>query len=71
MNVELRAYLWTLAALVLVFLGTLAMTAVYPHLSGKLEAFGLGTITGGLIGLLRAPRFGGADRPVEKQEETE
>lgn len=57
MDVELRAYLWTLAALVAVFLTTLFLAAAYPHLSGRLEAFGLGTVTGGLIGLLRTPRF--------------
>ncbi len=53
---EYRAYLWTLAALVAVYFGTLIAGIVSPPVIGKLEAFGLGTITGGLIGLLRMPR---------------
>ena len=53
---EYRAYLWTLGALVLVYFGTMAAAAIAPGLIDKIEAFGLGTITGGLIGLLRMPR---------------
>ena len=53
---EYRAYLWTLGALVLVYFGTITATAIAPGLIDKIEAFGLGTITGGLIGLLRMPR---------------
>lgn len=56
MRHEYRAYLWTLAALVLVYFGTIIAAATSPALIGKLEAFGLGTVTGGLIGLLRTPR---------------
>ena len=53
---EYRAYLWTLLALVLVYFGTIVAVAVEPELIGKIEVFGLGTVTGGLIGLLRMPR---------------
>jgi hypothetical protein len=53
---EYRAYLWTLAALVMVYFGTIAAAGIWPDLIGKLEVFGLGTVTGGLIGLLRTPR---------------
>lgn len=53
---EYRAYLWTLAALVLVYFGTMISAGIWPDLMGKLEVFGLGTVTGGLIGLLRTPR---------------
>lgn len=56
MKHEYRAYLWTLAALVAVFFGTMLLAATYPAIIGKLESFGLGTVTGGLIGLLRTPR---------------
>jgi uncharacterized membrane protein YeiH len=56
MKYEYRAYLWTLGALVLVFFGSLGTAAAFPAIIGKIEAFGLGTITGGLIGLLRMPR---------------
>lgn len=53
---EYRAYLWTLLALVLVYFGTILAVAINPDLIGKIEVFGLGTVTGGLIGLLRMPR---------------
>lgn len=52
---QLIAYLATLLALVLVVLGAMGISAHYPQLIGKVEAFGLGTITGGLIGVLRIP----------------
>ena len=55
-RMEYRAYLWTLIALVLVYFGTIAAAGFFPQLVGKLEVFGLGTVTGGLIGLLRIPR---------------
>lgn len=51
----LIAYLATLVALVLVFGGALIAGALAPALIGKIEAFGLGTVTGGLIGVLRLP----------------
>lgn len=52
---QLIAYLATLAALVLVFVAALFAAAYHPGLLGKFESFGLGTITGGLIGVLRIP----------------
>lgn len=56
MSEELKAYLATLATLFAVFLVAVVAAALKPELVGKLEIFGLGTITGGLIGLLRMPR---------------
>ena len=50
---QLIAYLATLAALVLCFLGALVAAAVGNLTS--LEALGVGTVTGGLIGALRMP----------------
>jgi hypothetical protein len=55
-KLEYNAYLWTLTALVVVFFGSMGFAAAVPTIIGKIEAFGLGTITGGLIGLLRMPR---------------
>lgn len=49
---SLYAYLATLAALVIVFVAALFAGAM--GMSG-IEAYGLGTITGGLIGVLRIP----------------
>ena len=53
---QLAAYLATLATLALVFVAALVAAAIAPALIGKIEAFGLGTITGGLIGILRLPQ---------------
>jgi hypothetical protein len=55
---QLIAYLWTLAALVVVFIAALVAGGLKPEILGKIEMFGLGTITGGLIGLLRLPSLG-------------
>lgn len=52
---DLIAYLATIAALVLIFALALIVSAIQPDIIGKIEAFGLGTITGGLIGILRIP----------------
>lgn len=53
---QLIAYLATLAALVLIVLGAMIIAAVTGEaIIGKMEAFGLGTVTGGLIGLMRLP----------------
>lgn len=53
---QLIAYLATLAALVLVLLGSMLIAALTGEaIIGKMEAFGLGTVTGGLIGLMRLP----------------
>lgn len=54
-NQQLVAYLATLGALIIVFISALVAGALSPALIGKIEAFGLGTITGGLIGVLRLP----------------
>ena len=53
---QLCAYLATLATLALIFTASLVAGAIVPALVGKIEAFGLGTITGGLIGVLRLPQ---------------
>lgn len=52
---QLIAYLATLGALVIVFCLALIAGVVSGAVIGKIEAFGLGTITGGLIGVLRIP----------------
>lgn len=52
---QLIAYIATLLALVIVFISSLVIAAIEPTVMGKIEAFGLGTITGGLIGVLRIP----------------
>jgi uncharacterized membrane protein YjjP (DUF1212 family) len=64
---QLAAYLATLATLLLVFVAALAAATISPALVGKIEAFGLGTITGGLIGVLRLPnsRPAARDHPPE------
>jgi hypothetical protein len=58
---QLIAYLATLATLALVILVALLIAAWVPEVMGKMEVFGLGTVTGGLIGILRIP----TSRPVE------
>lgn len=52
-NEQLVAYLATLLALVVVFIAAL-IAATTGKLS-SLEALGVGTVTGGLIGALKAP----------------
>lgn len=52
---QLVAYLATLSALCIVFIAALIAASRSPDLMGKMEVFGLGTITGGLIGVLRIP----------------
>lgn len=52
---QLIAYIATLATLALVFIAALATAAISPAVLGKVELFGLGTVTGGLIGVLRIP----------------
>lgn len=52
---QLIAYLATLAALVVVFIAALIASGAGVTVG---EAFGLGTITGGLIGVLRIPTRG-------------
>jgi hypothetical protein len=53
---QLVAYIATLIALVVVFLSAIVAGTISPGVIGKIEAFGLGTITGGLIGVLRIPQ---------------
>lgn len=55
---QLIAYLATLASLVVVFVAALIAAGRGVTVG---EAFGLGTITGGLIGILRIP----TSRPTE------
>ncbi len=52
---HLIAYLATLLSLVLVFAMAIVAGVINGNVIGKIEAFGLGTITGGLIGVLRLP----------------
>jgi len=52
---QLVAYIATLSALVLIFIAALIAASFSPLIIGKFEAFGLGTICGGLIGVLRIP----------------
>lgn len=52
---DIIAYLATLATLFAIFALSLVIAAYHPTIVGKIEAFGLGTITGGLIGILRIP----------------
>lgn len=60
---QLWAYLATLSALVLVFIAALLAALANPEIIGKVEAFGLGAITGGLIGILRMPARGPSGNP--------
>lgn len=65
---QLIAYLATLAALVIVILAALLIAAFAPGVMSKIEAFGLGTVTGGLIGVLRIPSQRTAVSNVEQAD---
>ncbi len=67
---QLIAYLATLATLVVIFVS--ALIAAGHHVTVT-EAFGMGTITGGLIGLLCAPssRTVRVDNPPSQPVPTE
>lgn len=52
---QLIAYLATLATLVLALLGAMLIAAFVPGVLGHVADFGIGTVTGGLIGVLRIP----------------
>jgi hypothetical protein len=52
---QLIAYLATLAALVITLLGAMIIASLVPSVLGKIEVFALGTVFGGLIGVLRIP----------------
>lgn len=60
---QLVAYLATLGALVIVFIAALIAAGRGVTVG---EAFGLGTITGGLIGLMRIPS---SSRPAGTQND--
>lgn len=53
---QLWAYLATLLTLVLCFIGALIVGAFNEAVVGKIEMFGMGTLVGGLIGVLRLPQ---------------
>lgn len=52
---QLVAYIVTLAALIVTLLGAMLVVAFVPGLSSHVADFGIGTVTGGLIGVLRIP----------------
>lgn len=52
---QLIAYLATLVALILALVGSMIIAAFVPGLLGHVADFGIGTVTGGLIGVLRIP----------------
>ncbi|KQM58800.1 MULTISPECIES: hypothetical protein [unclassified Sphingomonas] len=61
---QLVAYLATLGALVVVLLGSMTIASLTGEvIIGKMEAFGIGTVTGGLIGLMRLPSSRPAGTP--------
>ena len=55
-NHQFWAYIATLCALIVVFLSALVVGSFSEGVISKIESFGLGTITGGLIGVLRLPQ---------------
>lgn len=65
---QLIAYLATLACLATVFIAALVTAALVPNMVSKMEIFGLGTITGGLIGVLRLPVIHAPANNVEKAD---
>lgn len=65
---QLAAYLATLTALVIVIIAALVVAAVAPAILGKVESFGLGTVTGGLIGVLRIPSPRNPTNSVERAD---
>lgn len=52
---QLIAYLATLATLVIALVGSMVVAALVPGVLGHVADFGIGTVTGGLIGVLRIP----------------
>ena len=52
---QLIAYMATLAALVVALVGSMLIAAFVPGILGHVADFGIGTVTGGLIGVLRIP----------------
>lgn len=71
---QLIAYLATLGVLALIVLGSMLIAwGAGDIVIGKVEAFGLGTVTGGLIGLMRLPtsRQVTIDNPPNNPVQTE
>lgn len=62
---QLIAYLATLATLGIVLIGAMLVAAFVPGIQSHLVDFGIGTVTGGLIGVLRIPN---ARAPVASTE---
>lgn len=62
---QLYAYLATLGALLIALVGSMLIAAWVPGLLGHVADFGIGTVTGGLIGVLRIPA---ARNPVGSTE---
>lgn len=52
---QLIAYLATLVALIMALVGSMVIAAFVPGILGHVADFGIGTVTGGLIGVLRIP----------------
>lgn len=59
---QLIAYLATLVALIMALVGSMVIAAFVPGILGHVADFGIGTVTGGLIGVLRIPSNN--NRPV-------
>lgn len=58
---DLIAYIATLIALFVTLLGSMLIAAWVPGVLGHIADFGIGTITGGLIGVLRLPTRAGVN----------
>ena len=52
---QLTAYMATLIALIVALVGSMLIAAFVPGILGHVADFGIGTVTGGLIGVLRIP----------------
>jgi hypothetical protein len=52
---QLFAYMATLVALIIALVGSMLIAAFVPGILGHVADFGIGTVTGGLIGVLRIP----------------
>ena len=70
---QLIAYIATLATLIVCFLGALVAGVLNDAVISKMEAFGMGTLVGGLIGVLRIPsaRSVTVDNPPSQPVPTE
>nr|DAL40954.1 MAG TPA_asm: hypothetical protein [Caudoviricetes sp.] len=70
---QLIAYVATLVTLIICFLGALVAGVLNDAVISKMEAFGMGTLVGGLIGVLRIPsaRSVTVDNPPSQPMPTE